>query len=306
MATVLALLAATSLAFALTERAKLERSPLGNTRVDQLFSPVGARGHRRARISVRVKRSEEVSVWVEDAQGNRVTTLLDPRAVRANTTLHLAWNGIGDDGTRVPDGVYRPVVALERSHRSIVLPSPITVDTKPPAIVVPHAVRAIISPDGDGHRDTFVVRYRVEKPAHGILWVRVRGADRRVEFTRGQKLTGELHWNGRVAGRPARPGVYVVSVSAEDRAYNDSKPYAFGTVQIRYVTLARTRVVVRPGATFSLRVSTDAPRVTWTLHGRRVVAARGTLRIRAPQTAGTYHLYVYAAGHAAQCTVVVR
>lgn len=305
-ATVLALLAATALAFALTERAKLEKSPLGNTRVDQLFSPRGARGHRRASISVKVKKSEEVSVWVQDAKGNRVTTLLDPRPVRANTTLHLAWNGISDAGTRVPDGVYKPVVALERSHRTIVLPSPITVDTKSPRITVPKQVHAIISPDGDGHHDVFVVHYRVSKPAHGILWVRVHGADHRVEFTLHQKLTGDLIWNGKVAGNRVRPGVYVVSVSAEDRAGNDSKPYAFGTVQVRYLTLARDRLVVRPGATFALRVSTDAPHVTWTLHGRRGVAPRGTLRIRAPKTAGTYHLYVHAAGHAAQCTVVVR
>jgi hypothetical protein len=69
--------------------------------------------------------------------------------------------------------------------------------------------------------------------------------------------------------------------------------------------LARTRVVVRPGGRFALRVSTDAPRVSWRLNGRSGVQRSGTLHFRAPKTAGVYRLYVLAAGHAAKCTVVV-
>ena len=52
-----------------------------------------------------------------------------------------------------PDGVYKPVVKLERSHRTLVLPNPIRLDTKPPVITVRKTPHAIISPDGDGHND---------------------------------------------------------------------------------------------------------------------------------------------------------
>jgi hypothetical protein len=62
---------------------------------------------------------------------------------------------------------------------------------------------------------------------------------------------------------------------------------------------------VRPGGRFAIRVSTDAPSLQWRLNGRSGVERSGTLRFRAPRSAGVYHLFVYAAGHAAKCAVVV-
>ena len=49
-------------------------------------------------------------------------------------------------------------------------------------------------------------------------------------------------------GKPARPrrNGYVLTIAAHDRAGNVSKPYPFAIAHIRYVVLARTRVVVRP------------------------------------------------------------
>ena len=51
---VIALLAATAAAFALTERAKLERSPIYGTQVDPVLSPNG-KAKPVARISFRVR-----------------------------------------------------------------------------------------------------------------------------------------------------------------------------------------------------------------------------------------------------------
>lgn len=62
---------------------------------------------------------------------------------------------------------------------------------------------------------------------------------------------------------------------------------------------------VRAGATFALRVSTDAPTVAWRLNRASGTERSGTLHFRAPRKPGIYHLYVSAAGHAAACTVVV-
>ena len=93
-----------------------------------------------------------------------------------------------------PDGTYEPVVKLGRSHRTIVLPSPIVLDTKPPTVTVKHPQYPLLSPDGDGRRDSFRVAYKLSEPAHAILAVR----GRRVLFTKGQKTTGELVWDGRV------------------------------------------------------------------------------------------------------------
>ncbi|HET7646998.1 MAG TPA: hypothetical protein VFK17_00420, partial [Gaiellaceae bacterium] len=204
----------------------------------------------------------------------------------------------------VPDGTYFPVVKLTRSHRTIVLPSEIVLDTKPPQITVfPRTKYPIVSPDGDGHGDTVRVRYRVSEPAHGILLMR----GRQVVFTLGQKETGELTWNGKnpVTHAPLRPGRYVLGVAAQDRAGNRSTGKPFAIAQVRYVALGRDRVVVRPGGRFAIRVSTDAPRVEWRLHGRSGTLPRGTLHLRAPKRPGVYRLYVTAAGHTAATAVVV-
>jgi hypothetical protein len=216
--------------------------------------------------------------------------------------VSLVWDGLDDGGLLVPDGDYKPVVKLERSHRTIVLPNPIRLDTVPPKIVVRHPLYPILSPDGDHHGDSFRVHYAVNEPAHGILYV----DGTRVAFTLRQKLTGELVWNGKLNLRPAPPGRYVLSIAAQDRAGNVSKPFPFAIAQVRYVVLARPRIVVKPKQRFAVRVSTDAPRVRWQLHGRSGVQRRGTLHFRAPAKKGVYHLYVFVGDHAARAAVVVR
>ena len=309
-ATVLGLLAATAVAFAITERAKLTRSPIGGTRVTKIFSPQARSPvFRQADVEFRLRTRERVTVWVEDAHGTNVRTLLPSRTEPRGAHITLAWDGFGPNGVLLPDGVYRPVVKLETSHRTIVLPNPIRVDTKPPVISVPHPLHPVLSPDGDHHGDTFRVHYRIDEPAHALLFVRVGGHTRQVVFTRTQKQSGELEWNGKVkvdgAEKTVRPGAYLLSIAAQDLAGNVSKPHPFAVANIRYVSLGRTRVTVRPGGRFAIRVSTDAPTVQWKLHGRSGVARRGTLHFTAPRRAGVFFLYVFVGSHAARCAVVV-
>jgi hypothetical protein len=304
-ALVLVLLAATAAAFSLTERAKLELSPIYGTQPNQVFSPESKTPRTSvARIHFRVRKAERIDVWIQNSHGVKVADLLVDRAVHPREELRLVWDAFTGAGTLVPDGTYRPVVKLTRSHRTIVLPSDIVLDTKPPRITVfPRTKYPIISPDGDGHADAFRVRYQVSEPAHAILLLR----GTQVVYTLGQKQTGTLTWNGKRPGtsRPLPPGRYVLGVAARDRAGNQSagKPFAIG--QVRYVALARRRVVARPGGRFAIRVSTDAPRVEWQLHGRSGTLPRGTLRLRAPKRRGVYHLYVTVATHTAVCAVVV-
>lgn len=311
-AVVLALLAATAAAFVVTEGAKVERSPIYATHISPsppVFSPAARavrKGHApktTASVSFRLRTSERIEVWLADAAGRRVSTLEPSRSVRAHARVDLVWDGVEDNGTAAPDGDYRPVVKLERSHRTFELPNPITVDTKPPVIFVRHPQHAIISPDGDGHADSFHTNYRVSEPAHGLLYER----SHLVEYTLRKHLTGTLTWNGRLGSppHPARPGLYVLYAAAQDTAGNVSKPFPFAIVQVRYVALSRSRVVVKPGGKFALRVSTDAPTVQWKLAGRSGVERRGTLHFRAPKRRGVFHLYVIVANHAATCAVVV-
>jgi hypothetical protein len=306
-ALVLAVLAATALAFALTERAKLARSPISATSVTKVFSPECAApcspGHATAVIRFKLRSRERLTIWIQRGS-TQVGTLVSGRVYPPGKRLSFVWNGLTTEGTVLPDGTYKPYVKLQRSHRTIAIPSPILLDTKPPVITVKHPVYPVISPDGDGHADVVRIPYRVSEPAHAILRV---GAQQ-VVLTYRKPLKGTLVWTGKLGHppRPAKPGRYVLYVSAVDVAGNASKPYPFAIVQVRYVVLARSRVTVAPGHRFAIRVSTDAPLVHWQLHGRSGAAKRGTLHFRAPRTPGTYRLYVYAAGHAARCLVVVE
>jgi hypothetical protein len=312
---VLALLAATAVAFAITEGAKLQPSPLRSTKVTKVFSPAakvsrisGARyGTKVAVIHFKLRSAETVEAWIENAHGDRIRTLLDATSWAKGHVFNLVWDGFTDDGVAAPDGVYQPFVKLDRSHRTFGLPNRIALDTVPPKIAVTKVPHAIVSPDGDGHKDVFAATYKVNEPAHAILLVQPAGSSvkKRVEYTLFQRLSGTLAWNGKFAGVAAKPGSYVLWASAQDTAGNVAKPVAFAVVQVRYVVLAQSRITVKPGAKFAIRVSTDAPRVHWSLHGRSGVLPRGTLRLRAPRSHGVFHLYVTAAGHAAQCTVVV-
>jgi hypothetical protein len=304
-AVVLVLLAATAVAFAITEGAKIEKSPIYRTRVTKLFSPncptPCATGSTTANVRFYLRKRERLDVWIVDSRGTRVSTLVSGRTFAPRRKLVFIWNGFTKAGELVPDGVYMPVVKLP--HRTFELPNTIRLDTKPPAITVRHPQFPLISPDGDGHADVFRVHYRVDEPARGILQVR----DKQVELTYRKPLAGELVWNGMLGKppRPARPGRSVVSVAAQDAAGNVSKPVPFAIAQVRYVVLARNRVVVRPSGKFALRVSTDAPTVEWRLNGGSGVKRRGTLHFRAPRKPGVYHLYVTVASHSAKCAVVV-
>lgn len=305
-ATVLGLLLASALAFAITERAKVTRSPVSSTQVTKVFSPQAViAGDRVAEIKFRLRTHERLSVWVEDAHGSKVRTLLDSRVERSGAKIDLQWDGFAANGFQQPDGTYRPVVKLESSHRTIVLPNPIRLDSVAPRILVPKPLHALLSPDGDGHGDVFRVHYRISEPAHALLFVRVAGKQTQVEFTLRKPLAGDLQWNGKVRGTALRPGSYLLSVAAQDVAGNRSKPYPFAVANVRYIALGRDRVVVKPGARFAIRVSADAPTIRWKLRGRTGTAKPGTLHFRAPSSAGVFFLYVFEGTHAARCAVVV-
>jgi len=302
-AIVLALLAASAGAFALTERAKLERSPIYGTRiVNPVFSPA-AKAKPTTTIQFRVRPSERVDAWIVDREGRKVSDLISNRSVRPHQRLALVWDGVDPQGIQAPDGVYRPVVKLLRSHRTITLPSDITIDTTPPVIHVRRPQFPIISPDGDGHADVFRTPYTLNEPAHAILLM--RGVQ--VGFTKSRKLSGTLTWNGFSPGtnRPLPRGRYVLGVEAQDTAGNRSPLLRFAIAQIRYVTLARDRVTARAGGRFAIRVSTDSPTVEWRLNGRSGTLPRGTLHLRAPRKRGVYRLYVTVGNHSDTAAVVV-
>ncbi len=300
-ALVVALLAATAAAFALTEGLKLERSPILGTAVAKVFSPVCGCETGTASIAFRLRKRDTVAVSIVDRRGKVVDTIVAGRRLRPGR-VEFSWDGLQPDGTPYRQGNYRPRVHLRDAHRTIVLPNPIALDVTPPRILAADVAPEVISPDGDRRGDAARVTYRLSEPARALLYVR---GTKRVE-QRFARERDSLAWYGRVNGKPVRRGLYPLTLRARDPAGNLGEPVPVGRLTVRYVTLGRDRIVVRAGTRLAVRVSADAARIRWRLGGRAGTAEPGTLVLRAPERPGRYTLFVSAAGHAVRAAVIVQ
>ena len=199
-ALVAALLVATGVAFLHTESLKLETSPIRQTRVTKLFSPVCECGTSKARIAFRLAKPDVVSVSVIDRSGSDVRRLVFEQPARGRVAV--LWNGRDDAGRVVPDGFYRARVRLDLIEKTFTLPNLIRVDTNRPGVKVVSVRPRVFSPDGDRRSDRIGVRYRVDEQARGTLYV---DGVRRVVGS-SLKPTGELRWYGKVDGASVPPG----------------------------------------------------------------------------------------------------
>jgi hypothetical protein len=297
---VLALLGATAAAFAVTERLKLEKSPITGTRVDKVFSPVCECARDLAEISFRLRGGQVVTVDMLDSDGDPVRTLVRNRRERAGRVTYV-WDGRDDAGRIVAEGVYRPRVRLRKHGRTIVLPNPIRVDTTAPVIELVRVFPRVFSPDGDGRNDRIVAEYEIDELAHAMMLV----DDRRRVLSRFREREGRLVWFGRIDGKPVRPGTYEIRMRAIDRAGNRSARTRAVQVRARYVELVPDRVEAVAGRRFSIGVSTDARVYRWMFAGRKGKYRKPILVLRAPEEPGTYVLYAIVGRWADRAEVVV-
>lgn len=310
---VVGLLGATAAAFAVTERLKLEDSPILNTRLDQLVSPVctACRADaKEARIAFRLRRADDLSLDIVNREGH---------AVRENLVsghfiprfLQFSWDGRDDDGRVVPDGLYRVRVTLEDENRTLEFPNEISVDATAPSIEEIKVRPRVFSPDGDGRIDQVNLLYRFSEGAYPVLYVDGRrlGA---VGFRK--RPVSVRQWYGLNQGRGLPPGEYRLALAAKDEVGNLSPSTREFTVRIRYVELRRRRYVVKAGSRVRLRVSTDAQSVRYRLVGRgqvfegRIRARRGVraVTLRAPRAPGRYLLTVRANGRVDRAVFIIR
>ena len=197
----LVLLTATATAFVVTQHLKLEPSPISQTHVAKVFSPVCECETDAAAIEFELRRADHLRIGIHI--DGREVTISDGEFKQG--LVRARWNGRDGSGAIVPDGVYIPVVHMLRAQRTIDLPNPIRVDTQRPTIVL----------TGIQNRDSKTIfTYRTSEPAHGLLFVNGR---RRVR-TYGTRRRGRLPWYGQ-----AKPRTRLI-LEAEDLAGNRSAP----------------------------------------------------------------------------------
>jgi hypothetical protein len=208
----LILLAATATAFAVTQRLKLEPSPISRTRVSDAISPVCRCASRAANIEFSLRRADDLKIAVQ--VGSIEVTLAEGSFPRGD--VHVRWDGRDASGEIVPDGIYYPLVHLQRAGRTIDLPNPIRVDTIRPTIKFTSLTPRAFVPG----TEKLKVTYTISEQGHALLFVDGR---RRV-FTYSTRRHGRLQWYGKVHGRLIRPGRHKLKLVAEDLAGNRSAP----------------------------------------------------------------------------------
>jgi flagellar hook capping protein FlgD len=307
---VICLLAATAVAFAVTENLKLdESSPISRTRITALFSPVckaacPASG-RSALIGFRLRREEDIRLDIVDSSGNVVRGSLVSQVLPA-VFREFAWDGRDASGRLVPDGVYRARITLADEGRTITFPDEIRVDATSPTVEDVKVKHAVFSPDGDGRADHASLVYRFSEPAYPVLYVDGHA----LPHGRNKRSVGAYPWYG----KGLRLGTHRLALAAQDLAGNLGTSTREFTVQIRYVALGQRRYRALAGHRLRIRVSTDATELRYVLAGpgpriASSVRAKRAVRsfvLRVPLTPGRYRLTVTVHGRSARALVLVR
>ena len=269
------MLGATAAAFVITERLKLQPSPITHVFVTKVFSPTCECDTDLAVVGFRLRNAERLTLSIADKGGDSIRTLVGPME-RRRGGFSATWDGRDVDGAVVPDGVYRPLVHLR--HRTILMPNRIRVDTTPPQVRLRSLGPRVLGP---GKR--LRVRYLLDEPAR--VYVFLNG--RRVVLGRSTRQRWKVEWPAR-----GRPGAYRVTVAARDLAGNLSDATRPLTVVIPLIVVTKS-VNVAPGKRFTVRFVTDRRRAyTWKLGRRQGPSRARRLVLRAPKRAGRYALVI--------------
>jgi hypothetical protein len=326
-----ALVVATVGAFFVTQHIKVKTPLFTGVRaypsaISPLHGGVCARiDHRVATVTFYLQhRSDDVSVYVIDHSGNIVRTLAAGVHMRGGAhpvRKYFPWDGREDNGKVAPDGTYYVRIALLGQGRTIDetgLPievrsapaHPVVTSVSPSVLAPGHAVK--ISYTGNEHRSGFVQIYRTDLPQ---WWLR-----KPVKTFRTSWHGTTAIWDGKIRGRPAPPGTYLIGFEVVDRACNTGEfpprlPPPPGTtahagVTLRYLAAEPTVAPHPAGSRAFVLVDSRAQSYAWALRrfGSRVPAAHGSssvplLHVTLPRSGGA-GLYVLSLRSGAHRTAV--
>lgn len=212
-----ALLVGSVAAFSYAEHLKLTRSPVGVPRFDRWVNPGCDCPQEEVTLDFLLRKAQRIDADVVDSDGEGIRVLATGERHPAGRVVY-EWDGRDDDGAAVADGPYRVRVRLLDDRRTIVIPTEVNVDTKPPRRVSSVRVPATATVGQE-----VVIRFRTFEFGVPLLLV-----------------DGEVVLRGpagkprrrRIAWTPAAPGAYRIDLVMEDRAGNVSEPAGGATVVV--------------------------------------------------------------------------
>ena len=225
-----ALVVATFGAFFVAQRLKATPSVVGEFRRTPFFSPNHDGRYDKATVRFEIRKRGRVSLAVVDSDGDEVRELIDDDTFLPYREIRARWEGLNDDGERVPDGVYRYRITLADQGRNVVMPESVRLDTTAPRPVV-----TSIGPAKDKvpRPELLPVPGGGDAVVHFIAPARHGSRKQILLFKTGpgpMKQVGapipladdakEWRWAGQTeSGRPVSPGTYLVAIQARDQGH---------------------------------------------------------------------------------------
>jgi FlgD Ig-like domain len=299
------LVLATFGAFVVTQKLKSTPPLVVRPHIDSVFSPTPGARVRRAKISFWILHGDLVTVAIVDADGRIVRTLLDGAQLPSHRRIARFWDGRTSDGSVAPDGRYTVRVALIHQGRTIDLQQTIALDTTPPRPRVTSVEPAGRSgpaflPQRGVHAVTVHLRGTEGRRARLLIYRTDVTPPREVGQLGIPPHRDTVTWDGRIAGRLAPPGTYLMGLLVADRSGNRGTfpatlPPVAGRVAgragvtIRHLAAAPPLTPVKPGGHATVLVDARGHRYDWALrrYGAGKVLAHGRgrgarLRVRVP------------------------
>ena len=294
---------------------------------DRAFSPNGDGVKDSARIRFKLPEADDVTATILDEDGGQVARIATNQPLGKGEQT-LRWDGRTDENLVAPEDTYSVRIALRDEGRANTLPHEIKLDLTPP--------RPRIEPvDAPGRGPVVIDGARRSAASAEVIRAarRPRFSVWRTDGARPREVVERLPrdgrrravWDGRIDGRLAPPGTYLIAVSAEDRAGNRGSvprhlpPPPTGDalggvgVVVRPVAIGPPLTPVSSGTRTGIKVDSGGRRYAWGLRrldGERVAHGRSKatrLSLPIPEGPATaYLLTVRTHGEAARAVIPVE
>jgi len=230
------LVAASFSAFFAAQRLKSAPPVATIKKITRHFSPNGDGRRDMARIRIRVRKDDDVTIAVVDDAGNEVRRLASAVPATRDRAMRVRWAGRTSTGSLAPEGAYRVRVSLRRGGRAVTLEPGLAIDTTAPRPTVvaggPDGSKWITGPvAGPVPFRVLVVSERF--PTRMRVLRTDLGDPREVAGFKLSPGVREGEWDGMAGGAPAPPGTYQLVAAVRDQAANVGRSAPDGPGPVR-------------------------------------------------------------------------